>query len=80
MLRVWHPSLSDLEVEALSWIFKCLDDPALLAPAAEVSETSARATARAKQVPAKGGSRQERRLAAKAAKKKAKKAATAGFG
>ena len=32
MMRVWHHALAPLEVEALSWIFRCLDDPELAAP------------------------------------------------
>jgi len=30
MLRVWHPELTAIEVEALNWIFNCLDEPELL--------------------------------------------------
>ena len=30
MLRVWHPSLTATEVDALQWIFNCLDEPELL--------------------------------------------------
>eukprot|EP00316_Scyphosphaera_apsteinii_P024699 CAMPEP_0119333556 /NCGR_PEP_ID=MMETSP1333-20130426/85420_1 /TAXON_ID=418940 /ORGANISM="Scyphosphaera apsteinii, Strain RCC1455" /LENGTH=330 /DNA_ID=CAMNT_0007343653 /DNA_START=26 /DNA_END=1018 /DNA_ORIENTATION=+ len=40
MLRVWHPSLSSTEVEAINWIFNCLDEPELLQTALEEAATS----------------------------------------
>jgi len=30
MLRVWHPELSSSEVEAIKYIFECLDTPEII--------------------------------------------------
>jgi len=71
MMRVWHPELTPVEVDALSWIFRCLDEPELAMAGARPPPAAA--------LPAMGAhsggqSRQERRKAERAAKKAAKKA------
>ena len=81
MMRVWHPDLQPVEVEALSWIFACLDDPSLAArPPVDWGggATATPAAPRAPAVPA-GASRKERRAADKAAKKGLKKTNKKGF-
>ena len=94
MLRVWHPGLSPFEVDALSWVFKCLDDPALAAPpptdwsnpgSLEQAPRQAQAAARKPAAAPRGGgssgvSRQARRQAEREAKKSKKKAKAGGFG
>ena len=91
MLRVWHPGLSPFEVDALSWVFKCLDNPQLAAPpptdwsnprAPEAAPGKAHAAARKAAAASRatsGMSRQARRQAERKAKKSAKKSAR-GFG
>ena len=92
MLRVWHPGLSPFEIDALSWIFKCLDNPQLAAPpptdwsnpdSPDPTPRKAQAAARksAAAPPATSGmSRQARRQAEKKAKKGAKARGGRGFG
>ena len=86
MMRVWHPGLTATEVDALSWIFKCLDEPHLAEPpptdwgnpraAAAVGGNARSAVGGA----AKGGmSRQARRQAERDAKKRAKAGGGGGF-
>ena len=93
MLRVWHPGLSPPEVDALSWIFRCLDDPALAAPpptdwsnpgsrepAARKAPAAARKPAATPRGAAAGTRRQARRQAEREAKKRAKATGSRGFG
>ena len=92
MLRVWHPGLSSFEIDALSWIFKCLDNPQLAAPpptdwsnpgrpepTPRVAQAAAREPAAAPRATS-GMSRQARRQAEKKAKKSAKAKGGRGFG
>ena len=92
MLRVWHPGLSPFEIDALSWVFKCLDNPQLAAPpptdwsnprspeaAPGKADAAARKAAAAPRATS-GMSRQARRQAEKKAKKDAKAKRARGFG
>jgi aspartyl/asparaginyl beta-hydroxylase (cupin superfamily) len=85
MLRVWHPGLSSFEIDALSWIFKCLDNPQLAAPPPTDwsnpgrPEPTPRDPAAAPRATS-GMSRQARRQAEKKAKKSAKAKGGRGFG
>ena len=92
MLRVWHPGLSPFEIDALSWIFKCLDNTQLAAPpptdwsnpgSPELAPRKAQAAARkpaAAPRDTSGMSRQARRQAEKKAKKSSKAGGGRGFG
>jgi len=69
MMRVWHPDLKPVEIDALNWIFKCLDSPEILTAGVEQTDRETHNTV----VPTTGMSRAERRKAERKAAKAAKK-------